>query len=88
MLSQSSVAIGTNLAEIAATNGIKLVPKQSTLLQELCAAIGNNMFSKIEKREYIEPSLLHAAAGNDVMVNKMKTYTQSKIGRASCRERV
>lgn len=77
MLSQSSVAIGTNLAEIAATNGIKLVPKQSTLIQELSAAIGNNMFSKIEKREYIEPSLLHAAAGNDVMVNKMKTYTQS-----------
>lgn len=77
MLSQSSVAIGTNLAEIAATNGIKLVPKQSTLIQELVAAIGNNMFSKIEKREYIEPSLLHAASGTDTMVNKMKTYTQS-----------
>ena len=78
MLSQSSVAIGTNLAEIAATNGIKLVPKQSTLLMELVAAIGNNMFNgNVQKREYIEPSLLHAASGTDTMVNKMKTYTQS-----------
>lgn len=77
MLSQSSVVIGTNLAEIAVTNGIRLVPKQSTLLQELCASISNNIFSKIEKREYIEPSLLQAASGTDIMVNKMKTYTQS-----------
>lgn len=77
MLSQSSVSIGTNLAEIAATNGIKLVAKQSTLMQELVAAIGNNMFSKIEKREYIEPSLLHASVGTDVVVKNVKSYTQS-----------
>ena len=77
MLSQSSVAIGTNLAEIAATNGIKLVAKQSTLMQELVAAIGNNMFNKIEKREYIEPSLLHASVGTDVLVKNIKSYTQS-----------
>ena len=77
MLSQSSVAIGTNLAEIAATNNIKLVAKQSTLMQELVAAIANNMFSKIEKREYIEPSILHASVGQDVVVKNIKTYTQS-----------
>ncbi len=77
MLSQSSVSIGTNLAEIAATSGIKLVAKQSTLMQELVAAIGNNMFSKIEKRDYIEPTILHASIGQDVLVKQIKTYTES-----------
>lgn len=77
MLSQSSVSIGTNLAEIAATSGIKLVAKQSTLMQELVAAIGNNMFSKIEKREYIEPTILHASLGQDIIVKSVKSYTES-----------
>lgn len=77
MLSQSSVSIGTNLADIAATNGLKLVAKQSTLMQELVAAIGNNMFSKVEKREYIEPTLLQASLGQDLMVKNVKSYTQS-----------
>lgn len=77
MLSQSSVSIGTNLAEIAANNDIKLVAKQSTLMQELVSAISNNMFNKIEKREYIEPSLLHASIGTDVVIKNVKSYTQS-----------
>lgn len=77
MLNLSSVQIGTNLAEIATTNNIKLVAKQSTLIQELVAAINNNVFSKIERREYVEPSLLRASTGIDVVTKNNKTYTQS-----------
>ena len=77
MLNQSSVTIGTNLAEIVANANIKLVPKQSTLLQELVAAINNNMFSKIEKRDYIEPTILQASLGNEVVVKNIKSYSQS-----------
>jgi len=77
MLTSAAVSIGTNLAEIAATNEIKLVPKQSTLMQELVVAISNNMFSKIEKRGYIEPTILQASAGTDTISKNVKSYTSS-----------
>ena len=77
MLSSSSVSIGTNLAEIISNANIKLVPKQSTLLQELTAAINNNLFSKVDKREYIEPTILQSSLGNEVTVKNVKSYNQS-----------
>jgi hypothetical protein len=77
MLSNSSVTIGTNLAEIISDANIKLVPKQSTLLQELTSSVTNNLFSKVDKREYIEPTILQASLGNEVVVKNIKSYSQS-----------
>lgn len=77
MLSNSSVTIGTNLAEIVTDSGVRLVPKQSTLLQELTASINNNLFSKIDRKEYIEPTILQSSLGNEVVIKNVKSYSHS-----------
>jgi len=75
MLNNSSV--GTNLAEIITNENIKLVPKQNTLLQEIVSAIANNIYDKLEKRDYIEPTILRAASGNEIVNKNIKTYSES-----------
>lgn len=77
MLSNTSVVVGTNLAEIFVEIGVKLVPKQSTLLLELSSAISNNLFSKIEIRDLVETSILHASSGNEVVNKGVKSYSHS-----------
>lgn len=77
MLSNTSVVVGTNLAEIFVERGVKLVPKQSTLLLELSSAISNNLFSKIENRDLVETSILHASSGNEVVNKGVKSYSHS-----------
>lgn len=77
MLSNTSVVVGTNLAEIFVDKGMKLIPKQSTLLLELSSAISNNLFSKIENRDLIETSILQASAGSEVTHKGTKSYSHS-----------
>lgn len=77
MLSNSSVTIGTNLAEICADRGLRIVPKQLTLLHELTTAINNNMFSNVDRRDFVAPSILMAASGTDNEVRGTKQYVQS-----------
>lgn len=77
MLSNSSVVIGTNLAEICVDRNIRLVPKQLTLLNELNNAVNNNMFSSVDRRDFIEPSILMAASGVENETRGVKAYVQS-----------
>lgn len=77
MLSNSSVVIGTNLAEICVDRGLRLVPKQLTLVGELTAAINNNMFSNVNQRDFIAPSILMAASGVENEARGVKSYQQS-----------
>lgn len=77
MLSNSSVVIGTNLAEICVDRNLRLVPKQLTLVNELTNAINNNMFSAINQRDYVEPAILMAASGVENENRGVKSYQQS-----------
>lgn len=77
MLSNSSVAIGVNLAEICSDAGLKLVPKQLTLLNELNNSITNNLFTNIDQREFIEPAILSSSLGNEQENRIGKVYVQS-----------
>lgn len=77
MLNTLSVKIGTNLAEIVTNNNIKLVPKQSTLLLELTNALANNIFSKVDKRDYIENVILNSSLGSNITNKGITSYSQS-----------
>lgn len=77
MLSNSSVVIGTNLAEICVDRGLRLVPKQLTLLNELTNAVNNNMFSTVDRQDFIAPSILMAASGVENEARGVKQYQQS-----------
>lgn len=77
MLNALSVKIGTNLADIVTSNNIKLVPKQSTLVLELSRALFNNIFSKINNKNYIESVVLNASLGNNVTNKEITSYIES-----------
>ena len=77
MLSNSSVVIGTNLAEICVDRNLRLVPKQLTLLNELNAAINNNLFTTVNSRDFIEPAIVMASSGVENEQRGIKSYIQS-----------
>lgn len=77
MLSNSSVTIGTNLAEILVDRNIRLVPKQMTLLNEMNNAITNNMFMTVDRRDFVEQALIMGASGVENEVRGTKSYQQS-----------
>lgn len=77
MLTESSVSIGTNLAEIITDANIKLVPKSSTLLQELASSVSNNIFTHIDNKDFIEPTILHASLGSEINNKNIKSYNPS-----------
>jgi hypothetical protein len=79
MLTQSSAAIGTNLAEILVSSGIKLVPKQQTLLSELNNALTNNImaFPAEMCKDFIAPSLVSGSTGNENTIKGVKSYVGS-----------
>ena len=77
MLSNSSVVIGTNLAEIFVDRNIRLVPKQLTLLNELNNAVNNNLFTNIDRRDFVEQAILMASSGVENEVRGQKAYQQS-----------
>ena len=77
MLSNPSVTIGTNLAEICVDRGLRIVPKNLTLLDELTKAVNNNQFMTVNQRDFIAPAILMASSGVDNEVRGTKQYVQS-----------
>jgi len=77
MLSNSSVVIGTNLAEICVDRNLQLIPKKLTLLDELTAAVSNNLFTTVSNRELIEPAIIAASSGIESERKGIKSYIQS-----------
>lgn len=73
MLTNTSVLVGTNLAEIVTNAGIKLIPKNATLIQELVNAINNNSF----KNSCISNDLYGSAIGITETTRTGKVYNES-----------
>ena len=76
MLSNISISIATNLAELFVDKGYLLTPKPATLLQELTSSIFNNLFSKVE-RKYLEQAISTASQGAMIENKGSKSYSQS-----------
>ena len=88
MLSNISATYGKNLAEHFVSKNIQLVPKQATLLQELCSAIHNNMFKPsyqegcpvMDQNSYNEQIPLmvtQCSAGATIETKGIKSYSES-----------
>jgi len=77
MLNSSSVVISTNLAEIFTNNGISIISKQGTLLNELSSSIFNNVFSEINSKDIIPDIIKNASLGQEVITKNIKSYNIS-----------
>lgn len=77
MLNTSSVVISTNLSEVLVKEGISIVPKQGTLLNELSSAIFNNIFSEINNKDIIPDTIVNASLGKEITVKNIKSYNIS-----------
>ena len=72
MLNTSSVVVSTNLSEVLVKEGISIVPKQGTLLNELSSAIFNNIFSEINNKDIVPDTIVNASLGKEVTIKNIK----------------
>lgn len=78
MLTQSSAVLGTNLSTILVEKGMRLVPKNNTLVSELSNAIlGLDSQSDIFDKDYIPNILVNNSSGEEVVTKGVKSYIHS-----------